>query len=394
MQSSLARLSAIASLLPLVALPAACSDDAAAGGGGAGAGDTGGAGGSGGGGPVCGVEEGEIISAPADTWTWVDFPDSLCMNNTPTGIGVNLSATSDDVVIFLMGGNACFNNVSCAVTANTDGYGAMKFAVEDALAEELFDRTNPANPLRDYSYVFVPYCTGDVHAGDRADVTIGSSTWQFHGYKNMAAFLKRIVPTFKNASKVVLAGVSAGGFGAAFNYDQVATAFCPTPVVLIDDSGPPMGVEFVPACLQKHFVDTWGLAATLPSDCSDCVNDQGVFMEPMIAHIVGKYPDKTLGLISSEEDETIRRFWGYGENDCASLPGIPAAYPAAKYTQGLEDLRDRIIGDKARFKAFLVPGTEHVFLDDDPSMVTAGGVTLQTWLTQALNGDPAWDNVP
>ena len=30
---------------------------------------------------------------------------------------------------------------------------------------DLLDRTNPQNPVRDRSMLFVPYCTGDVHSG-------------------------------------------------------------------------------------------------------------------------------------------------------------------------------------------------------------------------------------
>jgi hypothetical protein len=28
----------------------------------------------------------------------------------------------------------------------------------------LLDRANPQNPVRDWSLLFVPYCTGDVHS--------------------------------------------------------------------------------------------------------------------------------------------------------------------------------------------------------------------------------------
>ncbi len=34
---------------------------------------------------------GEPLMAPAKMWTWIDFPDSVCDDGSPTGIGVNLS---------------------------------------------------------------------------------------------------------------------------------------------------------------------------------------------------------------------------------------------------------------------------------------------------------------
>lgn len=357
-----------------------------------------GAGGVGGSAPTCSLDAqlGETLDLPKDTWTWVDFPDSLCMNGTPTGIAVNPSSTSNKLVIFLEGGNACFNVVSCQITVNTDGFGAAQWEDDDAGArtQQYFDRTDPNNPFKDYSYAYVPYCTGDVHSGDASNVAIGSKTWQFHGRKNIEAYLKRLVPTFRGADQIVLTGVSAGGFGAAVSYDTVASAFCNNDVVLIDDSGPPMGSQFLAPCLQKHMMETWGFDRTLPADCADCRPADGAFAEPYVRYIVGKYPESTLGLISTESDVTISQFWGFGENNCASLMGAPDPYPAGKYKQGLEDLRDRIIGGQGNFKLFMIPGSEHVLLDNDPTTVTVGGANLKDWLTKALSGDPTWSNVP
>jgi len=359
---------------------------------GSGGGTTSGNGGAGGGsgGAGGGVVPGEPIDAPDDTWTWVDFPDAMCMNGEATGIGINPTGNHDKVLFFLQGGNACFNAVSCGVTANTDGYTKAKFDADDSINSQAFDRSNPDNPFKDYSYVYVPYCTGDVHAGDASDVKIGSKTWQFHGYGNISAYLNRLVPTFPTASKVMVTGVSAGGFGAAFNFEHVATAFPTAQTFLVDDSGPPMGEEFVPACLQQHFVETWGLDKTL---CSDCLQSDGVFMEPFVKHIIQKYPNENLGLISSTGDGTIRNFWGYGEMNCSQLNGLPPPYDAAKYQQGLEDLRDRIAVGSS-FHLFMIDSMEHVWLDNDPTTVVVDGVTLQDWLIQLEGKDSAWGNVP
>lgn len=34
-------------------------------------------------------------------------------------------------------------------------------------ANGLVDNGNPLNPVRDWAYLFIPYCTGDVHLGQR-----------------------------------------------------------------------------------------------------------------------------------------------------------------------------------------------------------------------------------
>src|SRR5690606_5667790 len=101
-----------------------------------------------------------------------------------------------------------------------------------------FDVDADKNPVGDWSFVFVPYCTGDVHAGDRADQAVPDvgGAQQFVGYRNVAAYLERIVPTWSGVGHVLVTGESAGGFGAAFNYDRIADAFPGTRVTLLDDS--------------------------------------------------------------------------------------------------------------------------------------------------------------
>lgn len=368
------------------------------GGGGSGDGGAGGAGGDGFGGSqgTGGFDFGDAIEAPADEWTFVDFPDSRCMNDTPTGIGVNISSSNaTDVVIFLQGGNACFNTTSCAVTANPNGYDAEDFANDGSLGADLFSREANDNPIADWSYVYVPYCTGDVHAGDRASIEVGGKERKFRGFVNMHDYLERIVPTFPNVERVLLTGVSAGGFGAAFNYDQVKRAFGPeVQVILLDDSGPPMAEEFVPACLQAAFRATWGLDNSLPVDCADCFAGD-TFMEEYVSYITTTYADQRFALISSEEDSTIRSFWGFGNDDCADLNAFaPPPYPGATYTAGLEDLRDRVGGEN--FALFMPPGTRHVWLSDAEGLGTTVGdsPTLLEWVEQLINSDPAWQSWP
>lgn len=340
------------------------------------------------------------IDVPDNTWTFVPFPNAVCMNGTPTGIGINKISTSDDVVIFLQGGNACFNNISCALTANPNGYGQAQFDDEKTglETEPLFQR-DADSILKNYNFVYVPYCTGDVHAGDN-DTMLAGKMRTFHGYNNIGRYLKRILPTFPDAQHVILTGVSAGGFGAAYNYDRVAQAFGPTvDVKLIDDSGPPMSATYVPACLQKLFVDTWGIENTVPAGCTDCKPADGAFMEPFIRYTATTYSDRWLALVSSTEDDTISRFWGFGHDDCANTESL-GAYPGSEYTAGLEDLRDNIVNGADHFKVYLIDGTDgqdkthHVWLSPNPGAVSSHGVALLDWIQQELDEDPTWANVP
>ena len=373
---------------------------------------SGGSGGTGGGSSTSGTGGGGVggdtatgpINSPADKWTYVPFSGTQCMDGSEAAIGVNNHASADDVVIYLEGGNACFGDFSCGATANAKGYPETSFDkdVTGALASmPIFDRSNSANPLKGYNYVFVPYCTGDVHAGNN-DVTVGGAMRHFHGFGNMTAFLKRIVATYPNAKHVLLTGSSAGGFGAALNYDQTVKAFgSGVEVNLLDDSGPPMANTYVPACLQKAFVDTWGLASTAPAGCPNgCVQADGTFMEPLFSYLTSTYSAQHIGLISSTSDATISTFWGYGDDNCsAGFDAFPTAYPAGQFEAGLRDIRDRIAKSDAHFSTFYIDSTvtatidgnaadtHHTWLTDSAAYgVSVGSTSLSTWLAAFVAG--------
>ena len=63
---------------------------------------------------------------------------------------------------------------------------------------------------------------------------------------------------------VVVTGESGGGFGAAANYDTIASHFPNNDVVVIDDSGPIFTDTYLEPCLQQQWRDVWNIDASLP----------------------------------------------------------------------------------------------------------------------------------
>src|SRR5512132_4366275 len=110
-------------------------------------------------------------SLPPLTWTWVPIQGSVCNDDSPTGIGVQKGpGTTPNVLVFLDGGGACWDYTTCWVArlATTGPFGAAEFdaRIRASVPGSIFDRAAPGNPYKDFSFVFVPYCTGDVHSGD------------------------------------------------------------------------------------------------------------------------------------------------------------------------------------------------------------------------------------
>lgn len=332
-----------------------------------------------------------ITQANPETWTWVPFPDAKCRDGSTTGIGVNFNPMSTKLVIYLEGGGACFNDLTCS--ENPSSFGAAdlpgRFPAGDGGVPEsgngILDR-NAANPVGDWNFVYVPYCTGDIHAGNNpAGVIPGlSGTQAFVGYANVDLYLQRLVPTFSSATQVLLTGVSGGGFGAAANYVHVQRAFGSIPVDLIDDSGPPMENPYLTTCLQTENRKVWNLDPTVGADCGGDCNDPASFFLDYAKHAAKTYPQRQLGLMESTDDGTITEFFGFGANDCAVV--IPQQLSAATFTAGLDDIRTQLAAE-TNVGSFFFTGTTHTSLGD-PSYYTrtAGTTLLTTWVGALVGG--------
>lgn len=326
---------------------------------------------------------------PPGSWMWVPFPASRCRDGSETGIGVRYG-TGDGLVVFFEGGGACFNLATCLLNDAFRDFGALKFdAWKLGLGQGgIFDPDDADNPVADWSVVYVPYCTGDVHAGDREDVGIDGvfGAQQFVGYRNVGHYLERIVPTFADVGQVLVTGQSAGGFGAAFNYDRIAGAFPGARVTLLDDSGPPMRDMYLAPCLQAEWRSLWNLDATLPLDCDECFSDDGGGISNLALYLGDKHPDQRLALVSSLEDAVIRTFFGYGQNDCQG-----GVMTGAEFEAGLLDLRAHVFtDDDPTWGSFLLPGIGHTVVGG-PGYFTAEvqGVRLVDWLQDLLLGQAA-----
>jgi len=314
------------------------------------------------------------------TWQFFEIAGTKCIDGTPAGFSVNYNPSSTKIMIYLEGGGACFNTYCESLftrSANQPTTGGV------------FDRTNAANPLKDWTWVYVPYCSGDVYAG-QADTMVGNKMRSFYGYSNMTAFLERLVPSI-TVDQVLLTGSSAGGFGAAVNVAQTQRAYGDVPVALIDDSGPPLSADVFPPCLQMLWSTTWGFDKTLLAECGTDCSDPTKFIGDTFDHVRKKFPNLHAGLFSSVADQTIRAFAGYGWAGGYNMCGtIPTAVTATVYQTGLTQLRDHEATVGAGFGTYYIAGSSHTILRSSAFYTTKiGTTTIPQWIDSTIAGTSA-----
>ncbi len=315
------------------------------------------------------VDAGNPISAPADTWTWVDFAESKCASGAATGLGINPHLGATKLVIYFEGGGACSNAASCwgptPQAANVAGYDASTFSAARQLNYPIFSRTSVANPFKDMSFVYVPYCTGDMHAGTaEVDLTVNGAVkpTYFYGARDLELFLARVAPTFSNADHVWLTGTSAGGFATVLDFDRVTRAFPGVRVDIIDDSGPSITSKV--GTDNAGLFQQWGVEA--PAGCTDCKSHAA-----FLAFDRKSQPSSKFAFLSFEQDPVISKDFGY---------------TVAEFAGVLQKFANESLANDPNAATFIVSNKQQHVVQTDP--VTAPAYL--PWFTLMVNDDPAW----
>ncbi len=190
-------------------------------------------------------------------WQQVNLPASTgarCGNGSPYKIFVNLSPNTRNIQVFMEPGGVCFNYEQCAgKTAwgafNPEGVpdnytsllsytnGKLNVSTTGALESPIYQRipltTNQRLKMQDWTTIYMPYCSGDVHLGDNTKVYTsadGQATRVQHysGVQNVMATLGWARTNLPRPAQVFLHGQSAGSVGSDAQKVAVRTVLNPS----------------------------------------------------------------------------------------------------------------------------------------------------------------------
>ncbi len=316
------------------------------------------------------LQPGEPIAAPLETWSFVPTPGAKCANGSATGMAVNLTQRSSRLVFYLQGGGACWEAAACAAGTATHVLDTMdaKAVLAEAQAapmQVLFNRNDQNNPFRDASFVYVPYCTADLHAGT-APFTydwFGPKVVHHVGARNVDAYLARLAPTFAKADRVWLMGISAGGYGATLNWWRVQKAMPWARVDVVNDSG--LMLDPAPDGRWPLMRERWQMEF-FPG-CKACKDHLSASLTEQAVLLASP---RRLALLGYLQDQTIGLYFGL-------------AGPVIE--QGLNALRQQL---PAHAATYYLAGNQHVLLST-PKAATSKGIGVLQWL-QDFAADAAW----
>ena len=312
---------------------------------------------------------------PAVQWETVDAPaDCQCGDGSPFQYFVR-QANPAKVLFFMEGGGACFDKGTCG--PDSESY---KREVGDGPAERggIFDFTNPANPFADWSVVYVPYCTGDVHIGN-ATTDYGDGVVVNHnGYINGTTALDAAAGLFPDAAQLVFAGESGGSIPSPLYAGLGSDLFPDASITVIaDGSGAYPDVPLVNQLIGSQ----WGTMNAVP----DWPENEGITVDtwslPGLFVQAGKHAPE---IVFARHDYAF-------DNTQVSFAGL-AGIAADDLVSLIDQNEGQIEASGIDLWSFISPGDMHTILGkDDFYTHEVEGVTLLEWVTALVSGASVTD---
>ena len=320
-------------------------------------------------------------AAPAaGVWETVTAPaDCMCSDGSGFSWFVRRDGDPTKVVFFLEGGGACFSADTCAPDSDTFkrtvGYDG---GFPDGEPSGIFDFSNPMNPFADYSFVFVPYCTGDVHLGNEAHDYGNGVVVQHKGFVNASTALNAMAELFPDATELVVTGESAGSVPTPL-YAGMAHDLLPDAriTVLADGSGAYPDIPGINAVIG----DAWGTMAAVPPWPENADVTPETWSFPGLFIKAGAHdPAITFARHDYAFDQTQSFF--------AGLAGIPADNLGALIDQNEAEVE----AGGVDLLSYITPGSSHTVLHRPEFYTeTVNGTLLVDWVTSLVAGDPVAD---
>lgn len=328
-----------------------------------------------------------------ETWVWVPIEGTQCADGSEAGVGVNFTHRSRELVIWFQGNGVCYDAKSCALFQNLlvgmgpDPIDHLFWGDVEQGSRGIFDRNATDNPFRNSNFVVLPHCGLDGHTADKESSYPGLPTYQQRGYRNATLALARIVPTFPDATRVVVAGFSAGGIGAMANYHKIAAAFEAIghpPPLLIDDAGPLLREPYLSNIALEDLIRGWGLESTIGTFCPECETTGASGLYRKLAEL---HPGLKGSLLCAYADSVVTSLYRLLNYDINLLDND-------KLRRGLDDLADWM----ASYQSAVAPSEQHVFFfpgDRHAALVLPFSETpgLATFLSAQLDDDNSWTDV-
>ncbi|MFN8530835.1 MAG: pectin acetylesterase-family hydrolase [Anaerolineae bacterium] len=300
--------------------------------------------------------------------------DTICARGTPYQFFVRPGDPSK-LMLYFEGGGGCWDDLTCS-TVNPI-FDASVTDDEPFAYSGIFSNRGSANPVGDYSTVFISYCSGDFFAGDTEQTyrgLVSNYTIQHRGYVNTRAVLDWAYANYPAPEHLLITGSSAGSIGAIVHANSILQRYLAAnpeiQAALFGDAG--VGVN--PGNISVF--DRWNALQFLPQEGA-FVNVQPENLIIDLTHALAQtYPDLPIGEFTNAQDAVQSVFYRMLGGDESQWETVMRSDLA-----GLQS--------EPNFRSYIADGDGHTILAL-PTFYTLrqDNMSFREWFSAWLQGDP------
>lgn len=230
---------------------------------------------------------------------WYDVPvEGALSSDGSEWHGIFRKGTENKVVVYFFGGGV---SITPATSEGGTEFYATTMLAQDFVAQGGIGSSADNNPFKDWSFIVIPYATGDFHAG--TGIYEGEKTVYHTGYNNYSALIEQIKPYVGDPDTLLVTGFSAGGFATALLADDVIDRFpsAGNITVCVDSS----------LLLYDGWHDTAVNLWRTPSEISDRLTTDNLVLDSLTALYEKRGDSVKILFDCSYRDDTLIQYQSY-----------------------------------------------------------------------------------
>lgn len=336
------------------------------------------------------------VSAPAvdaDTEIYADFSglepgwnafapggDTICSDGSEYRFFVK-QGEPDKLMFYLEGGGACWDGANCDPDLQPS-YQINLAATDPANAHGILAFDHPENPFADYTVVYAPYCSADVHLGNSVQTHTAPAmeghashevNIQHRGMVNATAAMQWAFDHVLVPKQIFVTGSSAGSIPSPFYALKMAQYYPRADIVQLGDAsnGYRGFANFSP-------YDVWATDEVVAElDYVNAIPADEFSFHHLYIGAAQERPGMRFASYDNAEDDVQKQFLALGGTPTESL--LPL----------LETNLDEISAAIPDFRYYVAGGSMHtILLRPEVYSYEVDGVRFVDWLTDLAAGEP------
>lgn len=319
---------------------------------------------------------------PDGEWT-LRLPggDTICAGGTPYAFYTR-QTSSDKLLFYFQPGGGCVAGEVCdpqrptlfdpsVVIPGDDSTRSGSFwdSSDSPVGQKgIFDLSDARNPFADYNLVYIPYCTADLHLGNRENDGV-----HHKGFVNGMAALEWAFANIPAAGRVMVTGSSAGAMAAPVYAGPIARHYSDADIAVLGDSGGSYRVAVNPS------LERWGALPVLQAEFGAASPPPAELnFESAIFVNSARYPQMRFARFDASRDSAQQEFIDI------ITRGQPRPLAADLLAANNAELQAAV----PNYRSYTVDGGYHMILWTPGFYTeTVNGVRFYEWVTALATGE-------